>query len=209
MNNTPLIALVFLAAAASAQSNLGKSGLSYDRVSVGYGSSGDVHSTGLSGTALLGDSVLIGGNYIQSDYANLGTLTSKSTGFSLGYKVSAGDADVIFSVRYAQLQASGVVGNAAIIGSADQLGYGVAWRQKLNAALDYSFAYSHARTNTLVGGYDLATGASAGNGSTEAEDDIQFSLRYSFTKSLDLTLGYDFSLGGGNDGWSISLGYSF
>lgn len=210
MKTPTLLTLTLLAAATvSAQSNPGKSGLSYDRVSVGYASGGDVNTFGVSGSALLGENILIGGNYLKSDFTKLGTVTGTSTGFELGYKLPAGDGDLLFHVGYAQLQASGMIGSTAMSGSADQLGYGIAWRQKLNGAVDYTFAYSHARTNNSVGGYDLVTGVVAAAGSTSNEDTLALALRYSFTKSLDVTLGYDYSLGGGENFWSISLGCSF
>ncbi len=212
MKNTPLIALALLtAASAAAQTNTGKSGLPYDRIAGSYSSDGDVRSTIFSGTALLG-SFLVGGNYTLKDYDDFGTFTSKHAGLTLGYLVGTGDADVIFSATYGRGSGSGVVAGAQVAADVDEFGYGIAWRQRLNASLDYTFSYNHTRFNYAAGFY--AGGVSVVGDAVDSVDTVGLSLRYAFSKSLDFVLGYSHGLGGGGLGgnsntWSLSLGWYF
>jgi len=210
MKNTTLLTLTLIAAASavSAQSNLyNKSGLSYDRVSVGYASSSDVREFGVSASALLGDNFLVGGTYQDLKAKNLGTVSGTGTGFDLGYKFTAGPGDLVFTVGYAQLQAAGVANGVAIIAAGETTVFGLAWRQKINDALEYSVSYQHSRNNVVAGGYDLYSGASAANGSSTNDNQVGLALRYNFTKSLDVTAGYTFAKGGNI--WSLSAGYNF
>ncbi len=213
MKNTPLIALAFLpAASAAAQTNTGKSGLPYDRISGGYSSNSDVRSTIFSGTALLGD-VLIGGNYTLKEYAKFRPFTSKHAGFTLGYLVGTGDADVIFSASYGRGNGSAFVGNALTKADVDEFGYGIAWRQRLNAFLDYTFSYNHTRANYSAGFYTSKGIALVGD-AVDSVDTVGLSIRHAFSKSLDFVVGYSHGLGGGGLGgkantWSLSLGWYF
>jgi len=147
MKTTPFIALAFLAAAsAEAQTKTGNSGLPYDRISVVRSFGSDVHSTGVVGSVQIWD-FLLGADHTHSSYSNLGTVTGKRTGFNLGYLVGTGDADLILSVNYANSDGSGTLANGtAATVDADTFGVGVAWRQRINASLDYTPSHTHART---------------------------------------------------------------
>jgi hypothetical protein len=209
MKNTTLLTLTLVAASTSAfaQSSYNKSGLTYDRISVGYASSSDVRSWGVEGTALLGDNFLIGGTYQDLKFKNLGSTTGTGTGFDIGYKFTAGPGDLVFSLGYGQLQAAGLVGNTVVLAAGETTTYGLAWRQKINDSLEYAVSYVHSRNNVVSGGYDLTTGASAGNGSSTNDNQLGLSLRYNFTKSFDATVGYTFAKG--SNIWSLSAGYNF
>lgn len=213
MKTTPFIALAFLtAASAQAQTKTGNSGLPYDRISVVRSFGSDVHSTGVVGSVQLWD-FLLGADYTRSNYSNLGTVTGKRTGFNLGYLVGTGDADLILSVNYANSEGSGTLtGGTAASVDASALGFGVAWRQRINASFDYTFSYGHSRTQ-YEAGYSFSGLALAGK-ATDSTDNVGLSLRYAFNKSVDFTLGYSHSLGGGGlagdkNTWSVALGWFF
>ena len=213
MKTTPFIALAFLtAASAEAQTKTGNSGLPYDRISVVRSFGSDVHSTGLVGSVQVWDFVL-GADHTRSTYSNLGTVTGKRTGFNLGYLVGTGDADLILSVNYANSDGSGTLtnGSAASV-DADTFGLGVAWRQRINASLDYTFSYGHARTKYKAG-YAFS-GLALPVSTPDSSDNVGLSVRYAFNKSVDFTLGYAHSLGGGGlagdkNTWSVALGWFF
>jgi len=213
MKTTPFIALAFLtAASAEAQTKTGNSGLPYDRISVVRSFGSDVHSTGLVGSVQVWDFVL-GADHTRSTYSNLGTVTGKRTGFNLGYLVGTGDADLIFSVNYAKGNGSGRLDDGTSVAvDADMLGCGVAWRQRINASLDYTFSYGHARTKYKAG-YSFAGLPVAAN-TTDSVDNVGLSVRYAFNKSVDFTLGFTHGLGGGGvvkdkNTWSVALGWFF
>jgi hypothetical protein len=213
MKTTPFIALAFLAAAsAEAQTKTGNSGLPYDRISVVRSFGSDVHSTGVVGSVQVWD-FLLGADHTRSTYSDFGSVTGKRTGFNLGYLVGTGDADLIFSVNYANAEGSGQLNNGtAVTVDASTLGFGVAWRQRINASFDYTFSYGHSRTQ-YEAGYSFSGLALAGK-ATDSVDNVALSLRYAFNKSIDFTLGYSHGLGGGglagdNNTWSVALGWFF
>lgn len=206
MKTTPFIALAFLtAASAEAQTKTGNSGLPYDRLSVVRSFGSDVHSTGVVGSVQVWD-FLIGADFSRSTYSKLGTLTDKKTGFTLGYLVGTGDADLIFSLNYAKGKGTGVLHNGtSAVFDGEQSGGGVAWRQRINASLDYTFSYGHLRTNYT--GTFIAS-------PVDSQDILGLSVRYAFNKSVDFTLGYSHGLGGGGiigdkNTWSVALGCFF
>lgn len=209
MKNTTLATIVLIAAssAAFAQSSLNKSGLSYDRVSVGYSSSSDVRSFGVNASALLGDNVLVGGNYQDVKFKNFDSVSGTSTGFGLGYKFSLGSGDLVLSLGYAQIQAAGLSGATVVAAAGESTTLGLAWRQKISDSLEYGVSYVHGSTNVVSGGYDLVSGASSSNGSSTNDDQLSLSLRYNLTKSFDVTAGYTFASEGNI--WSLSAGYNF
>jgi hypothetical protein len=209
MKNTTLLTLTLLAAssAAFAQSSLNKSGLSYDRVSVGYSSSSDVREFGVSATALLGDNVLVSGTYQDVKFKNFGSVSGTATGFGLGYKFGVGSGDLVLSLGYAQLQAAGLSGATVIAAAGEATTLGLAWRQKISDSLEYGVSYTYSRTNVVSGGYDLVSGATASNGSSTNDSQLGLSLRYNLTKAFDVTAGYTFAKG--SNIWSLSAGYNF
>jgi hypothetical protein len=209
MKNTTLATLTLLAAssAAFAQSSLNKSGLSYDRVSVGYSSSSDVRTFGVNASALLGDNVLVGGNYQDVTFKNFGSVSGTATGFGLGYKFSVGSGDLVLSLGYAQIQAAGLSGSTVIAAAGESTTLGLAWRQKISDSLEYGVSYVHGRTNVVAGGYDLVSGASSSNGSSTNDNQLGLTLRYNLSKAFDVTAGYAFASGGNI--WSLSAGYNF
>lgn len=206
MKTTPLIALALLTAvSAEAQTKTGNSGLPYDRISVVRSFSSDIHSTGVVGSVQLWDFLLVA-DHARSTYSDLGTVTSKRNGLSLGYLVGTGDADLILSVNFAKGSWNGVLDDGTKVDfDADTFGCGVAWRQRINASLDYTFSYGHARTKYP----DAVLGSPA-----DSVDNVGLSVRYAFNKSVDFTVGYSHALGGGGvigdkNTWSVGLGWFF
>lgn len=182
--------------------------ISYDRVSVGYSSNNVSTGMSLSGTALLGSSFLIGGSYTDVNYKNnLDGVSGKSTGFGIGYKLSAGPGDIVLSLGYAQLQAAGVVSSTVVAAAAEQTSYGIGYRVKLNSAVELSADYTRRKVNTVSGLYDLSTGQSASQGTSESYNDFGVSARYYINKSFDITAVYTFS--SSVNTWSLSAGYNF
>jgi hypothetical protein len=208
MKNITLLTLTLVAAAtASAQSSLGKPGLSYDRVGVSYFTGDDVKGYDISASALLGDHFIVSGGYRDADFKNLDAVSGNSTGFGLGYRIGAGPGDVILSIGYAQVQAAGVDSGAAVFASGESLSFGIAYRQLINDALEFGVSYSRSRQEIGAGGVDLYTGQVGFAGSTENVNEFGGFLRYHATKSFDLTLGYDYS--DNSDVWSLAATYKF
>lgn len=182
--------------------------LSYDRVSASYSSNKVCSGMGLGATAQLGSNFLIGGSYSDIDYKkNLDGVTGTTTGFGIGYKVSAGLGDIILSLGYAQLQAGGVVSSVAVVAAAEQTSYGIGYRVKLNSEVELSADYTRRKVNTVSGAYDLSSGESAAEGTSETYNDFGISARYNINKSFDITAGYNFSSSANT--WSLSAGYNF
>lgn len=208
MKNTTLLTLTLLAASSAAFAQASnKSGLNYDRVSVGYSSGSDIRSWDFSGTALLGEHVLIGGTYSDLKFKNLGSTTGTGTGFQVGGKFTAGPGDIIVTLGYAQLQAAGLVGSTAVLAAGENTQLGLAWRSKINDSLEYTVSYSRNRVNVVSGGYDLSTGTASANGTSNSENQFGVFLRYNFSKSFDANIGYSHTTG--SNIWSLSAGYNF
>ncbi len=208
MKNITLLTLTLVAAAtASAQSSLGKPGLSYDRLGVSYITGDDIKGYSVQASALLGDSIIVSGGYQDSDFKNLDAVTGTSTGFGLGYRFGTGAGDVIVSFGYAQVQAGGVDGGAAVLAAGEEMSVGIGYRQMINDALEFGVSYSRARQEVVAGGVDLATGLTAFDGSSQSVNQFGGFLRYHATKSFDLTLGYANS--DSSDNWSLSATYKF
>ena len=182
--------------------------ISYDRVSVGYSSNSISSGMSLGATALLGSNFLISGGYSDIDYKkNLDGLSGKSTGFGIGYKLNVGPGDIVLGLGYAQLQAAGVVSTTAIVAAAENTSYSIGYRVKLNSAIELSADYTRSKINTVAGAYDLSTGQSAGEGTSESYNNFGIGARYYINKSFDITAGYNFS--SSFNTWSLSAGYSF
>jgi hypothetical protein len=182
--------------------------ITYDRVSVGYSSNKFSSGMSFGATALLGSNFLISGGYSDFDLKkNLDGVTGSSTGFGIGYKLTAGPGDLVFSLGYDQLQAAGIVSPVAVALAAEQTSFGLGYRVKLNSAFELSANYTHRKVDTVAGAYDLSSGESAGEGTSENYDDFGISARYYINKSFDITAGYNFS--SSVNTWSLSAGYNF
>ena len=163
---------------------------------------------GFGGTALLGQNFLIGGGYSDINYKNsLEGVSGTSTGFSIGYKLTAGVGDIVFNVGYEQLQATGAISSVAFVGNAEATSYSIGYRVKLNPAFELITNYTNSRVNTLAGGYDLSTGQSLVQGTSDNINSIGVNVRYYINKSFDVNVGYNIS--SSHNTWSLSAGYNF
>lgn len=204
MKNITLLALVAASSPAFAQASA-KSGLSYDRVSIGYASNDSLKSMSLNASALLGDSVIVSGFYADSKgKGDLAGYSGNQTGFGLAYKFNVGPGDLALGLGYAQGQFGTFNGFAV----GEQTSFGIQYRQAITDALEFSVGYVRMRTSlgalTVQGGFVYAGAA------TENSNNFALGLRYNLTKSFDVSLVYAFegeSTGGNTFGFSAGLNF--
>jgi hypothetical protein len=206
MQHHPILPLLLAVATVSAAPSNVPAELKYDRLAFGYASSSDARSYGLAGEALLGGHILVGGGIADEKFKSLSGISGRSTDFQLGYKFTLGQGDLILSAGYGQIQASGSVGTSKLDSVGDSKSLGLAWRQRLNEAWEYSVGYTYSRTvQTLrsTNTNSVVTSATA----TDHDSAVNFALRYNLTANVDVTFGYTFVSGG--NVWSLSTGYNF
>jgi predicted porin len=181
--------------------------MSYDMVRVGYAQSDEIEGWGVSGSALLGDHVIVTGGYQDLSARNLDDVDGKSAGFGLGLRYGVGSGDIIVGASFAQLTGSGVDGGVAVAIGADVTSYGITYRHSFSQALEGFVSYSRVKLEYVAAGVDLDTGAAVAIGDSVSDDQFSVALRYNFNPNVDLTAGYTWVDGDG--GWSVSLGYNF
>ena len=86
MKNLPTLPLLLSAVAVSAAPASGPAELKYDRLAVGYTSGSDTRSYSLTGTALVGGHILVGGSVSDYKVKALAVATGRGVTFDLGYK---------------------------------------------------------------------------------------------------------------------------
>jgi hypothetical protein len=179
--------------------------LKYDRLAAFYGGGGAVRSHGVSGQALLGGHFLVGGQGSEETFTEVGDISGRSTGFTLGYKFTEATGDFIVSVARSQVLASGVVGagTRSLEGEATTLG--LTWRQRVSDHFEGFIGYGHTSrrrtTRATVGG--VVTSAST----RDLEGAVNLALRYDAHANVDVTFGYAIVSGG--NVWNLSAGYNF
>ena len=195
MKHTPILLLTLVAASASAAPVAG-SGLNYNRLGVGYESNDMLKSVVISGEAKLGDNILIGGSYSDVDGKGYYDGTSGNISrFGIGAAFSAGPGDIILRASYGQ----GNLSSNTYLGVADERSYGISYRAELGGGFEGELGYARVRTR-MVGDFVIVSN----------DNVFKASVRYNFTKNLDLSLAYSFQdqvVGGDNFG--LSVGYSF
>ena len=210
----PTLTLTTLAAAsAMAQTAAVKgNGLTYDRLSVGYGQTDTTKGLSGSFTALLGDTVVVGGTYSDLDgRKDFDGVSGNGNSFLVGAKFSVGPGDLIVSYAYTQLQLSGFDDTlglaAALAGDTDT--FGLTYRYALNSTIELSAGVSRVSGDAafLVVDYSVAP-AEVALADTVDFSDTTYSLgiRFNVTKQFDISAGYTFA---DENGWTLSAGYNF
>jgi hypothetical protein len=190
----PLLTLI-AASASARQFDLG-SELNYNRIGVGYEANDSIKSMVVSGEAKLGDHLLVGGSY--SDVTGKGDydgFTGNIARFGVGAVITAGPGDLILRASYGQ----GNLRSNVELGVADERSFGLSYRATLGSGLEGELGYARVRTR-MVGDWL----------STTNDNVVKASLRYNFSRSLDLTVSYAFqSKDVGGNSFGASLGFSF
>ena len=205
MKNSLIFSFLFAAAVVSAAPSNLPAELKYDRLAVEYAGGGDVRSYGVGGQALLGGRFLVGGAFREHDFKNLGTTSGRGADFTLGYALPLAKGDLIATVGYGQMQASGQSGTKAIALLEDTTSLGLAWRQQISEVYEFSLGYVHAtdrQTIRSTAGTTTTTTTPQGH-----EGSVNLGLRYKMGPHLDLTFGYTFVAGPNR--WTLSSGYTF
>jgi hypothetical protein len=195
-----------------------KSGLNYNRVAVGYSSDDGLKGYNVTGSALLGNSIIISGIYDDVEVKDAAFLSGNLAGFGLAYKFNVGPGDLSLGYTYKTGTVSGIgsVGGDVVAGiaSAEQKGFSLNYRQAINSSLEFSLGYGRIETNYVFEEFaiDTYTGdviADAGLGSATSNI-YTIGLRYNITKNLDASLSYAFQdEEAGGDKFGVSVGYNF
>lgn len=207
MNHTLLTVTVLAASAALSAQNVGAPKMSYDSIRLGYVQGEEIKGLSLTGSALLGDHVLVGGSYQDLTARNLDDVDGEATSVSLGFRFGAGSGDIIIGASYGQLQGSGVDAGSVVAVAANVTSLGVAYRHAFSSTWEGLVSYDRVRTEYAAGSYDLYTGLAYGAAASQSDNQFGVAVRCNATKELDVTLGYSWIDGDG--AWSLSAGYNF
>ena len=200
--------LLLLAAAvtpAFAQTASAKSGLSYDRIAVGYSSNDALKGYDLTASALIGSNIIVTGAYQDVDgKGNLSGFGGRITGFGLAYKFNVGPGDLALGYQYSQ----GQFGTSTGFAVAEQKGFGLSYRQAINDTLEFSVGY--ARLSTALGALSASGGVIKGVVADVTDNAFDVAVRVNVTKNLNAELSYVFQDdNAGSNTIGISLGYNF
>jgi hypothetical protein len=200
------VSLLSAAAALSAQS-AGSPKMSYDFIRAGYVQGEEIKGIAFSGTALLGENILIGGSYQDLTARNLDDVDGEASTFNLGARFGVGSGDIIVSASYGQLQGSGVDGGAVVGVTANVTTLGVGYRHSFNDTWEAFVSYDRVRTEYAGGSYDLGTGLLYAGAASQSDNQFGVAVRCNVSKEIDVTFGYAWVDGDG--AWSLSAGYNF
>ena len=205
MKNLPTLPLLLSAVAVSAAPASGPAELKYDRLAVGYTSGSDTRSCSLTGTALVGGHILVGGSVSDYKVKALADATGRGVTFDLGYKFTLELGDLIVSARCGQLDVARQSGTNSVALQAEETSAGLTWRQAINQYFEYSLGYNYVST-------DAVGSATIGGTTTRFTRKDHQSLgslgfRYNVNANADISLGFTFA--SGEHAWSLSTGYNF
>jgi hypothetical protein len=207
MKHTLLTVSLLSAAAALSAQSVGSPKMSYDFIRAGYVQSEEIRGYGISGTALLGDHVLVGGSYQDLTARNLDDVDGEATSFNLGARFGVGSGDIIIGASYGQLQGAGVDGGSVVAVAANVTSLGVTYRHSFNETWEAFVSYDRVRTEYAAGTYDLDTGDALVGAASQSDNMFGVAVRCNVTKEIDVTVGYAWVDGDG--AFSLSAGYNF
>lgn len=207
MKNTLLTVSLLSAAAALSAQSAGSPKMSYDFIRAGYVQGDEIKGLALSGTALLGDHVLIGGSYQDLTARNLDDVDGEASTFNLGARFGVGSGDIIIGASYGQLQGAGFDGATAVAVAANVTSLGIAYRHSFNETWEAFVSYERIRTEYAAGSYDLDTGLALATADSQSDNQFGVAVRCNVSKEIDVTVGYAWVDGDG--AFSISAGYNF
>jgi len=207
MKHTLLTVSLLSAASALSAQGLGSPKMSYDYIRAGYMQGEEVKGVSVSGLALLGEHVLVGGSYQDLTARNLDDVDGEATTFNLGARFGVGSGDIIVSASYGQIQAAGFHDSFAVIGAANVTTFGITYRHSFNDQWEAFVSYERIRTEYAAGSIDFDTGDELGEIARYNDDQFGVALRCNVTKEFDVTAAYSWI--DGNGALSISAGYNF
>ena len=207
MKNTLLTVSLLSAAAALSAQSAGSPKMSYDFIRAGYVQGEEIKGLAISGTALLGEHVLIGGSYQDLTARNLDDVDGEASTFNLGARFGVGSGDIIIGASYGQLQGAGFDGATAVAVAANVTSLGIAYRHSVNETWEAFVSYDRVRTEYAAGSYDLDTGAALVGAASQSDNQFGVAVRCNVSKEIDVTVGYAWVDGDG--AFSISAGYNF
>jgi hypothetical protein len=207
MKHTLLTVSLLSAAAALSAQSAGSPKMSYDFIRAGYVQGEEIRGVGISGTALLGEYVLIGGSYQDLTARNLDDVDGEANTVNLGARFGVGSGDIIISASYGQLQAGGVDGGSAVALAANVTSLGFAYRHSFNDMWEAFVSYDRVRTEYGAGSVDLYSGDAYIGAASQSDNMFGVAVRCNVTKEFDVTAGYSWVDGEG--ALSISAGYNF
>ncbi len=216
---------LLLAAAATpafAQTAAPKSSLNYNRIAAGYTSDDILKGYNVTGSALLGDAIIVSGIYedVKTKGEAFGSpisgLSGKLSGFGLAYKFNVGPGDLAVGYFYKTGTVYGNLdvdaGESYTVASAEQKGFGLKYRQAINSSLELSVGYT--RLSTKLGFVTMVPYSSYYYADAAELDETanvwNVGARYNFTKNIDLSIEYAFkNQKAGGDKFGVSAGYNF
>jgi hypothetical protein len=181
--------------------------MSYDYIRAGYTQGEEIKGVSVSGLALLGEHVLIGGSYQDLTARNFTDVDGEASTFNLGARFGVGSGDIIIGASYGQLQAAGVDGNVGVAVAANVTSLGITYRHSFNDQWEAFVSYERIRTEYAAGSVDLDTGAAFVGADSQNDNQFGVALRCNVTKEFDVTAAYSWI--DGNGALSISAGYNF
>ena len=192
-----------------------KSGLNYNRIAVGYSADDILKGYNVTGSALLGGSFIVSGIYDdvktkgEAFGGPIAGLSGKLSGFGLAYKFNVGPGDLAIGYFYKTGTVLGVVTALGdkVVASAEQKGFGLNYRQAINASLEFSVGYS--RQSTHLGFVDIDDPTLSDELKATANV-YTLGVRYNITKQLDASVDYVFkNRDSGGNKLGVSVGYNF
>jgi hypothetical protein len=206
MKNTLLtVSLLSAAAAASAQS--ASPAMSYDFVRVGFAQEKFLDGLTVSGSALLGDHIIVGGEYrdLNGRGFNGG---GEGTAFNLGARFGVGYGDIIISASYGQLQGSAVDEDGDIgVLAGNQTTLSVTYRHSFNETWEAFIGVSNIRTEAAAGSFNFDTEEFALGAGSSSDNAVSIAVRCNLSKEFDITASNAWV--DGDATWSLSVGYNF
>ena len=215
-NITPALSLIVLTAAASAQTTPAygaakATALNYDRLSVSYSQNDNYNGVAVSGTASIGQYLLIGMN--RTDLSGRGGLSNfdiNGVSGMIGAKFNAGAGDLYVAYSYGQIEGGATSAPFVALISGETSAYTVGYRIALSSAFDLNASVSRTKATAGVAVFDTGAGTYTSEGTNDSSTDWALSARYNINKNFDVFAGYEFAGGDlGLNTWYAGLGVSF
>jgi len=206
MKNTLLtVSLLSAAAALSAQSS--SPAMSYDFVRVGFAQEKYLDGLTVSGSALLGDHIIVGGEYrdLNGRGFNGG---GEATAFNLGARFGVGYGDIIISASYGQLQGSAINEDDELgVLAGNQTTLSLTYRHSFSDTWEAFVGVSNIRTEAAMGAFNFDTGDFNVGAGRSSDSAVSVAVRCNLSKEFDITASNVWV--DGDATWSLSVGYNF
>ena len=181
--------------------------MSYDFVRVGFAQEKYLDGMTVSGSALLGDHIIVGGEYrdLNGRGFNGG---GEGTTFNLGARFGVGYGDIIIAASYGQIQGSGIddAGDLQVL-AGNQTSLSVTYRHAFNETWEAFIGVSNVRTEAAAGSFNFDTGDFGVGAFRSSDNAVSIALRCNLSKEFDITATHGWIAG--QSTWSLSAGYNF